>query len=91
MVIMFLLGAASCAAAVASTTTAVYHVVDPCHRLRPERLLPRGKAAGVNGALTYGEAQVRGVIAWLCEGVESGVRVEVGNTLMPAAGMRQVI
>jgi hypothetical protein len=59
MVIMFLLGAASTAAAVGSTSAAVAHVVDGCHRLRPERLLPRSnKSAGVNGLLTEGAKQV---------------------------------
>jgi hypothetical protein len=58
MVIMFLLGAASTAAAVSSTSAAVAHVVDGCHRLRPERLLPRPKSAGVNGLLTEGAKQV---------------------------------
>jgi hypothetical protein len=59
MVIMFLLGAASTAAAVGSTSAAVAHVVDGCHRLRPERLLPRSKSAGVNGLLTEGAKRVR--------------------------------
>jgi hypothetical protein len=59
MVIMFLLGAAATTAAVGSTSAAVAHMVDGCHRLRPERLLPRSKSAGVNGLLTEGFKQVR--------------------------------
>lgn len=58
MVIMFLLGAASTAGAVASTSAAVYHVLDGCHRLRLERLLPRAKHSGVNGLLTEAALQV---------------------------------
>lgn len=58
MVIMFLLGAAATAAAVCSTTAAVFVAVDSCHRLRPERLVARGKGAGVNGAITYALTQV---------------------------------
>jgi hypothetical protein len=58
MVIMFLLGAAATTAAVGSTSAAVMHAVDGCHRLQPERLLPRSKSAGVNGLLTEGFKQV---------------------------------
>lgn len=62
MVIMFLLGAAATTAAVGSTSAAVAHVVDGCHRLRPERLLPRSKSAGVNGLLTEGFKQLWGLL-----------------------------
>ncbi|KAF6251822.1 hypothetical protein COO60DRAFT_581040 [Scenedesmus sp. NREL 46B-D3] len=62
MVIMFLLGAASTAAAIGSTSAAVAHVVDGCHRLRPERLLLRSRSAGVNGLLTEGAKQLWGLL-----------------------------
>lgn len=58
MVIMFLLGAAAAAAAVASVYAAVLHVVDGCHRLRPERLIPRSGKAGVNGFINNTATQV---------------------------------
>lgn len=77
MVIMFLLGATATAAAVCSTTAAVYVAVDSCHRLRPERLVSKGKAAGVNGAITFALTKLwhgvvrvwRGVLGcsrWIC-------------------------
>lgn len=59
MVIMFLLGAASAAAAVASVYAAVLHVVDTCHRVRPDRLIQRTGKAGVNGFINNTAAQVR--------------------------------
>lgn len=68
MVIMFLLGAASTAGAVASTSAAVYHVLDGCHRLRLERLLPRAKRSGVNGLLTEAAMQVAGRVQSACQG-----------------------
>jgi Uncharacterised protein family (UPF0014) len=39
--------------------TAVFHVVDCCHRLRPERLLPRPRRGGINGLLTAAAVAVR--------------------------------
>lgn len=81
MVIMFLLGAASTSAAVASTYAAVAHVVDGCHRLRPERLLPRAKGAGVNGFLTETAKQVSGHQALLAgERVGTPLTVATGAT-----------
>lgn len=59
MVIMFLLGAAAAAAAVASVYAAVLQVVDSCHRLRPERLIQRSGKAGVNGFINNTATQVR--------------------------------
>lgn len=58
MMIMFLLGAAAAAASVASVYVAVYHVVDNCHRLRPERLIQRSGKGGVNGFINNAGAQV---------------------------------
>eukprot|EP00879_Flechtneria_rotunda_P028713 GHRR01030927.1.p1 GENE.GHRR01030927.1~~GHRR01030927.1.p1 ORF type:complete len:301 (+),score=63.82 GHRR01030927.1:256-1158(+) len=52
MVIMFLLGAAATAAAVASVYAAIFQVLDGCHRLRLERLISEKKGSGVNGFLT---------------------------------------
>lgn len=46
MVIMFLLGAAATLGAVASIYAAVLHLVDGCHRLRSDRLIPKAKGAG---------------------------------------------
>ena len=58
MVIMFLLGAASSAASVASVYAAVFHVVDSYHRLRPERLIQRSGKGGVNGFINKAAAHV---------------------------------
>lgn len=46
MVIMFLLGASATISGVGSVYAAVYHTVDGCHRIRPERLKPKDKNAG---------------------------------------------
>jgi hypothetical protein len=67
MVIMFLLGAASASASVLSVYAAVMHVVDGCHRLRPERLLARSSNAGVDGFIHGVAQQVR-----VCLCVEGG-------------------
>jgi hypothetical protein len=56
---MFLLGAASSAASVASVFAAVLHVVDGGHRLRPERLIVRSGTGGVNGVISAAGRQVR--------------------------------
>lgn len=58
MVIMFLLGACSSTAAVASVYVAVQHVVDDHHRLRPERLIHRVGKGGVNGFINKAGAHV---------------------------------
>jgi len=62
MVIMFLLGATSSAASVTSVYVATFHVVDSCHRLRPDRLIPRHGKGGVNGFINNSAWQVR--IMW---------------------------
>lgn len=58
MVIMFLLGACSSTAAVASVYVAVQHVVDDHHRLRPERLIHRVGKGGVNGFINKAGSHV---------------------------------
>jgi hypothetical protein len=76
MIIMFMLSAASTLGAVASIYACIGAVVDPCHRLRPERLLPSTRK-GVPGYLAAGIATVRshtGIFAccraaavqWMC-------------------------
>ncbi|GBF92795.1 ABC transporter permease [Raphidocelis subcapitata] len=47
MVIMFLLGAAATLGAVASIYAAVLHLVDSCHRLRGDRLMPKANGSGM--------------------------------------------
>jgi putative ABC transport system permease protein len=60
IIIMFLLGACGSTAAVVSVYAAVAHVVDSCHRLRPERLIQRAGKGGVNGFLGKAAGQVSG-------------------------------
>jgi hypothetical protein len=58
MIIMFMLSAASTLGAVASIYACIGAVVDPCHRLRPERLLPSARK-GLPGYLAAGITMVR--------------------------------
>ncbi|KAF8057780.1 hypothetical protein HT031_005964 [Scenedesmus sp. PABB004] len=68
MMVMFLLGSASTAGAVASTHAALFAVIDAQHRLHPERLhrRPHGAAGGVNGLVNAAAMAVWRAVAGAC-------------------------
>ncbi|GFR48764.1 hypothetical protein Agub_g10585, partial [Astrephomene gubernaculifera] len=59
MVIMFVIGAATCLASVTSVYLAVLHIVDSTHTFRAERLIRKQRAAGAAAMLAAWRAAAR--------------------------------